>query len=119
VQPAYQSAYNASYGRPGLPGGPAKRSRTGALVLGAVAIAAMSGVMGGVVGSALHSDHKPVLSGSRTPSLQTPGVPAAVNLPEGSIERVAAKVVPSVVMLETDLGRQSEEGSASSCPTTG
>ena len=40
----------------------------------------------------------------------TPGVPAA-NLPAGSVEQVAAKVVPSVVKLETDMGRQSEEGS--------
>lgn len=32
-------------------------------------------------------------------------------MPPGSVEQVAAKVVPSVVMLETDLGRQSEEGS--------
>src|SRR5262249_27914885 len=39
-----------------------------------------------------------------------PSVPAA-NMPPGSVEQVASKVVPSVVMLETDLGRQSEEGS--------
>ena len=32
-------------------------------------------------------------------------------MPPGSVEQVAAKVVPSVVMLETDMGRQSEEGS--------
>ena len=32
-------------------------------------------------------------------------------MPPGSVEQVAAKVVPSVVMLETDIGRQSEEGS--------
>jgi putative serine protease PepD len=37
-------------------------------------------------------------------------VPAA-NAPAGTVEQVAAKVVPSVVMLETDLGKQSEEGS--------
>ncbi|MFL0274323.1 S1C family serine protease [Mycobacterium sp. SMC-19] len=117
-QSAYRSAYDTSYGRPGIPVGPGgpggtppKRSRTGGLVLGAVAIAAMSGVMGGVVGSALHSDHKPVATGSHSSSIQAPGVPAAVNLPDGSVEKVAAKVVPSVVMLETDLGRQSEEGS--------
>ena len=35
----------------------------------------------------------------------------AASLPAGSVEQVAAKVVPSVVKLETDLGRQSEEGS--------
>jgi putative serine protease PepD len=39
-----------------------------------------------------------------------PGVPVA-SLPAGSVEQVAAKVVPSVVKLEVDLGRQSEEGS--------
>ena len=39
-----------------------------------------------------------------------PSVPAA-SLPSGSVEQVAAKVVPSVVKLEVDLGRQSEEGS--------
>ena len=114
-QSTYRAAYDASYGRPGGTGGPGgapqRRSRTGGLVIGAVAIAAMSGIMGGVVGSALHSDHKPAATGNHTPSIQAPGVPAAVNLPDGSVEKVAAKVVPSVVMLETDLGRQSEEGS--------
>ncbi|HTM85172.1 MAG TPA: trypsin-like peptidase domain-containing protein [Mycobacterium sp.] len=114
AQPTYRSAYDASYGRPGSPAGPSfapKRPRAAALVFGAVAIAVMSGAMGGVVGSALHSDHKPVAAGSHSPNLQAPRVPAAVSLPDGSIEKVAVKVVPSVVMLETDLGRQSEEGS--------
>lgn len=35
----------------------------------------------------------------------------ASNAPLGSVEQVAAKVVPSVVMLETNIGRASEEGS--------
>lgn len=110
-QATYRSAYDATYGRPGAGGAPQRRSsRTGGLVMGAVAIAAMSGVLGGVVGSALHSERKPAANGP-TSSIQAPGVPAAVNLPDGSVEKVAAKVVPSVVMLETDLGRQSEEGS--------
>jgi putative serine protease PepD len=39
-----------------------------------------------------------------------PSEPAA-SLPAGSVEQVAAKVVPSVVKLETDMGKQSEEGS--------
>jgi putative serine protease PepD len=47
---------------------------------------------------------------SSTASGVAPSVPAA-SLPAGSVERVAAKVVPSVVKLEVDLGRQSEEGS--------
>ncbi|MEO6792675.1 MAG: trypsin-like peptidase domain-containing protein [Mycobacterium sp.] len=114
AQPTYRSAYDGSYSRPGSPAGPGfapRRPRTAALVFGAVAIAAMSGAMGGVVGSSLNSDHKPVAAGSHSPNLQAPRVPAAVSLPDGSIEKVAVKVVPSVVMLETDLGRQSEEGS--------
>lgn len=111
-QPAYRAGYDGSYGRPPFPGPglPLKRPRAGALVAGAAAIAVLSGVTGGVVGSAMRSDHKPVAGGSHS-SLQSPGVPAAVTLPDGSVEKVAAKVVPSVVMLETDLGRQSEEGS--------
>ncbi len=32
-------------------------------------------------------------------------------MPPGTVEQVASKVVPSVVMLETDIGRASEEGS--------
>jgi putative serine protease PepD len=49
---------------------------------------------------------------SATSSLNgaAPGMPVA-SLPAGSVEQVAAKVVPSVVKLEVDLGRQSEEGS--------
>ena len=35
-------------------------------------------------------------------------------MPVGSVEQVAAKVVPSVVKLETKMGRASEEGRASS-----
>src|SRR3546814_12534911 len=35
----------------------------------------------------------------------------AASVPVGSVEQVAAKVVPSVVKLETNLGRASEEGS--------
>lgn len=106
-QPPYRSAYGpTAYGR--VAGGQQKRSRTGALVLGAVGIAAMSGIIGGAVGSSLHTDRQ---SAGANRHAGPPSVPAAVNLPDGSIEKVAAKVVPSVVMLETDLGRQSEEGS--------
>ncbi|MEO8815944.1 MAG: trypsin-like peptidase domain-containing protein [Mycobacterium sp.] len=119
-QPAYRSQYDSYGGPQPSPIGPAgmvgpaqqNRPRTGALVMGAVAIAVMSGGIGGVMASAIHTDHHSATTGMRTPAeAKAPRVPAASNLPEGSIEKVAAKVVPSVVMLETDLGRQSEEGS--------
>ena len=90
---------------------PRKRSRAGALAVGALAIAVVSAGIGGAAASVIEHNGQlaatadGVLSGGAAPS-----VPAG-NAPVGNVEQVAAKVVPSVVMLETDLGRQSEEGS--------
>lgn len=82
------------------------------MTVGAVVIALVSGGIGGAVASVMQTDRQPVGGAlATTAGGQAPSVPAAASLPEGSIEKVAAKVVPSVVMLETDLGRQSEEGS--------
>ncbi|MBS9534641.1 trypsin-like peptidase domain-containing protein [Mycobacterium sp. M1] len=109
-QPAYRPGYDGYDGlRPGFPGvvpQPPGQGRPGlgALALGAVAIAVLSGGIGGAVGSSMHG-------GSSSSTARAHASRAAANLPDGSIEKVAAKVVPSVVMLETDLGRQSEEGS--------
>jgi len=86
---------------------PRKRSRAGALTAGALAVAVVSAGIGGGVALLVHPDHPAI---SATVSGVAPSVPAA-NLPAGSVEQVAAKVVPSVVKLETDMGRQSEEGS--------
>ena len=65
-----------------------------------------AGVGGGVALLAKHD--RPTAGG--TSITAAPSVPAA-SLPAGSVEQVAAKVVPSVVKLETDMGRASEEGS--------
>jgi putative serine protease PepD len=53
---------------------------------------------------------KPDTVAGGTQITAAPSMPAA-SLPAGSVEQVASKVVPSVVKLETDLGRASEEGS--------
>jgi putative serine protease PepD len=90
---------------------PQKRSRAGVLAVGALAIAVVSAGIGGAAATVVElstqsaGGHGGGIIGGAAPS-----VPAA-NMPPGSVEQVAAKVVPSVVMLETDLGRQSEEGS--------
>jgi putative serine protease PepD len=85
---------------------PKKRSRAG-LAAGAIAVAVVSAGIGGGVATLVHDD-TPRLG---APTIgAAPTVPAAA-LPAGSVEQVAAKVVPSVVKLETDLGRASEEGS--------
>ena len=94
---------------PGPP--PQRRSRAGALAVGALAIAVVSAGIGGAAATAVELGTHSGGSGSHgiIPGA-APSVPAA-NMPPGSVEQVASKVVPSVVMLETDMGRQSEEGS--------
>ena len=88
-----------------------KRSRAGILAVGAVAIAVVSAGIGGAAATVVElGTHSAAGSGGRLIPGAAPSVPAA-NMPPGSVEQVAAKVVPSVVMLETDMGRASEEGS--------
>ncbi|OBF94104.1 peptidase S1 [Mycobacterium sp. 852014-52450_SCH5900713] len=94
---------------PMLPPGPQKRSRAGLLTVGALAIAVVSAGIGGAAATAVELGTH-TTSGNGRSVIGAPTVPAA-NMPPGSVEQVASKVVPSVVMLETDLGRQSEEGS--------
>jgi putative serine protease PepD len=88
-------------------GPPQKRSRAGTLTAGALAVAIVSAGVGGGVATLVQQDRP---AANSTVSGVAPSVPAA-SLPAGSVEQVAAKVVPSVVKLETDLGRASEEGS--------
>jgi putative serine protease PepD len=97
---------------PGMPPPrPEKRSRAGLMMAGALAIAVVSAGIGGAAATVVElGTHSTITSGGSGPSGATPGVPAA-NMPPGSVELIASKVLPSVVMLETDLGRASEEGS--------
>ncbi|MCP9271775.1 S1C family serine protease [Mycolicibacterium arenosum] len=92
---------------PVAPGAPRKRSRAGLLTVGALTVALVSAGIGGGVATLVHPDHT---GGSTSILGANPSQPAA-SLPAGSVEQVAAKVVPSVVKLETEMGRQSEEGS--------
>src|ERR1700742_3361535 len=90
---------------------PEKRSRAGILVAGAVAIALVSAGIGGAAATVVElGSHSTGTTGGGIIGGAGPRLPPA-NMPPGSVEQVASKVVPSVVMLETDLGRQSEEGS--------
>jgi putative serine protease PepD len=72
----------------------------------------VSAGIGGAAATLIGSDRQTVSGASSLPVPGSgPSQPASANVPDGWIEKVAAKVVPSVVMLETDLGRASEEGS--------
>jgi putative serine protease PepD len=110
-QQAYRQPYDPYRGAPQHPHQPApppkKKSRAGALTAGALAIAVVSAGIGGGVALVAKPDRT---TGGGTQITAAPSVPAA-SLPAGSVEQVAAKVVPSVVKLETDMGRASEEGS--------
>ncbi len=118
-QQAYRQAYDPYRGAPQqphqqLPPQPQKRSRAGALTVGALTIAVVSAGIGGGVALMAKPDNRP----GGTQITAAPSVPAA-SLPAGSVEQVAAKVVPSVVKLETDMGRASEEGSGIILSTDG
>ncbi|KKF03215.1 PDZ domain-containing protein [Mycolicibacterium obuense] len=115
---AYRSPYDPypgapmpnPYPRPGFPPAaptPKKRSRATGLAAGAVALAIVSAGIGGGVATLVHPAHS---STGFSASGAAPSQPAA-SVPNGSVEQVAAKVVPSVVKLEVNEGRQSEEGS--------
>jgi putative serine protease PepD len=86
-----------------------KRFRPIALTAGALAIAAVSAGVGGMVAMSAQPSSNPVTT-ITTAAPNGRNVPTA-NVPIGSVEQVAAKVVPSVVKLETKMGRASEEGS--------
>ena len=120
-QPTYRQQYGPfGPGQAGPPAGgppppplgaPRKRSRAGALAFGALAVAVVSAGIGGAAASVIeHNGQLAATADGAFPGGAAPSVPAG-NAPVGSVEQIAAKVVPSVVMLETDLGRQSEEGS--------
>jgi putative serine protease PepD len=97
---------------------PRKRSRVGIVMTSAAAIALVSAGAGAVV---LTNQHDQSAAGGLAHALATaPGQPAAApavaapsaaDLPAGTVEQVAAKVLPSVVKLQIDMGSQSEEGS--------
>ncbi|OBH63806.1 S1C family serine protease [Mycobacterium sp. E2479] len=105
---------------PGIPGPqePQKRSRTGLMVVGALAVAVVSAGIGGAAATAVELGTHSTGNGGGRVIGAAPSVPAA-NMPPGSVEQVATKVVPSVVMLETDIGRASEEGSGIVLSTDG
>lgn len=114
-QDPYRTAGHPRMMPPAPPMSPRKRSRAGVLTIGALTIAVLSAGVGGGVAT-LMQPSRPGLTASSNGA--APSEPAA-SLPAGSVEQVAAKVVPSVVKLETNLGRQSEEGSGIILSTDG
>ncbi|MGO4446314.1 S1C family serine protease [Mycobacterium sp. 2YAF39] len=127
VSPMYRSPYDWRYRGPAVvapPYGPyhtaheevtgpipvqkPKRSRNRIVMIGgALAVAVVSGGVGAAA-VATQSDPAPV---AQTAVANVPSARPAANVPAGSVEEVAAKVMPSVVKLQIDMGNQSGEGS--------
>ncbi|MCI2421304.1 trypsin-like peptidase domain-containing protein [Saccharopolyspora sp. K220] len=90
---------------------PQTRNRRGGLIVGAAALALVAGLVGGGVGGfvgyQLGGDH-----GSGVTSLDQP-LPArsTSSAPQGSVQQVADKVLPSVVQLQLVTSRGTGEGS--------
>ncbi|WP_084528571.1 S1C family serine protease [Nocardia crassostreae] len=98
-------------GYPGTPGAPApKRNSKTALVAGALALALVSGGIGGAVGTLATRDsagHSTITNALDAPRK----VNEVANAPEGSVQAVAQKVLPSVVMIQVAGNRAAGEGS--------
>ena len=86
---------------------PHKRSRRAVLFAAGLAVAVVSAGIGGVAALAVYP-HVPVMS---TMATAATAESQQASHPADSIEQVAAKVLPSVVQLQTDLGNQTAQGS--------
>ncbi|WP_425297931.1 S1C family serine protease [Nocardia abscessus] len=91
------------------PAGARRPFRTG-LAVGAVALALVSGGVGGAVGALVTRDdgRAPLTNALDAPR---PNVSNAVNAPAGSTQAVAQKVLPSVVMIKVASSKAEGEGS--------
>ncbi|MDF2826600.1 MAG: trypsin-like serine protease with C-terminal domain [Mycobacterium sp.] len=106
---AYRHPYHAAQQPVTGPVTPRHRKRRrGALAVGALAVAVVSGGIGAAAAVTAEPDHSAAMQAAIAAA---PGSEPAANLPAGSVEQVAAKVMPSVVKLEIDMGRASGEGS--------
>lgn len=87
-----------------------KKSRRGAIIAGTVVAAVVGGGVGAaVVGMDDRTQHE---TAAKTPIAAAPVTPrAAATAPAGTVEEVAARVLPSVVQLKIDLGGDSASGS--------
>ncbi|MFR9753004.1 S1C family serine protease [Nocardia sp. 004] len=95
----------------GVPAASAKRPLRTGFIAGALALALVSGGVGGVVGALVartDDGRAPITNALEAPK---PNVSNATNAPAGSTQAVAQKVLPSVVMIKVASTRAEGEGS--------
>ncbi|WP_216892721.1 S1C family serine protease [Nocardia alni] len=89
---------------------PPQRARLG-LLAGAVALALVAGGIGGAVGALVTGSNSDSSTSSALDGSATKANPASVTAPAGSVQAVAQKVLPSVVMIKVVGGQTEGEGS--------
>ncbi|WP_083874611.1 S1C family serine protease [Nocardia paucivorans] len=112
-QPGYPQM-GAGYPPMGPPVEPPHRPIRTGLIAGAVALALVSGGIGGAVGALVAGSDDG--SGSRAPAVNAldsprPRIDNTAAAPPGTVQAVAQKVLPSVVMIEVASNRAQGEGS--------
>ena len=109
VAPPYDPYHTVHQPIPGAAGIQRQKRSRGRIAMlgGAVAVA----VVGGGIGAVAVADQSDHSSAARAAVAEAPAGKPAASLPAGSVEQVAAKVMPSVVKLQIDSGGQSGEGS--------
>jgi putative serine protease PepD len=85
---------------------PQKLARVGTMILLVLALAMLCALIGAAIALLVH----PLRDGTDL-SVRSSPARSAVNLPISSVEEVAAKVLPSVVTLQSEVGGQSYLGS--------
>ncbi len=108
IPPFYQAAPQAD-----RTPAPRKRSRAGLIAVGALAVAVAGGGIGATTAWFAHPQN-PAPShavASPNPGPKVPSTQPAASAPAGSVEQVAAKVMPSVVKLRIEMGQGEAEGS--------
>ncbi|MGH3582557.1 MAG: trypsin-like peptidase domain-containing protein, partial [Mycobacterium sp.] len=108
VPPFYQAAP-----QPDRAATPRKRSRAGLIAVGALAVAVAGGGIGATTAWFAHPESAapPHAVASPNPVSKAPTAQPAASAPTGSVEQVAAKVMPSVVKLRIEMGQGEAEGS--------
>jgi putative serine protease PepD len=87
-----------------------KGSRRGAIVAGAAVAAVVGGGLGAATMGVVQLAHD--TTATKPPIARAPAPPqSTAKVPAGSVEQVAAKVMPSVVKLQIDMGGQGDTGS--------
>lgn len=87
------------------------KPRRTALIVGAAAIAVVSGGIGATTAVAVDRTHDAPAISQTTTASRPAAAQSAPGAPEGSVEEVAAKVMPSVVKLSLKMGDEGAEGS--------